>query len=295
MEAATARIASLDLSKLPPEIATRIAGTTDGVMSVFGRVEAIRAAEAAVDEASVGYRPIHSEVRTIERDIRRLERERLQIERDIRGVDDASKRASMMADIEEIKAEIRSLENEIPANWKSVNKDYKKITLALKKERTGYRRAVDKAYGDLVDAIAMLESADALAGLRPMLSSLPDKIRMDRHDAEAEAALIEATAAVAEIAGGEAIAAELDKAAKGFSSRRFKPEDGKAALENALTMFETEVAGRAAGAVYLAQLQTYEAEIRDTIGLRQQDRLSTEQATSISGCLARHRDISLSF
>ena len=135
MEAATARIASLDLSKLPPEVATRIAGTTDGVMSVFGRVEAIRAAEAAVDEASVAYRPIHSEVRTIERDIRRLERERLQIERDIRGVDDASKRASMMADIEEIKAEIRSLENEIPANWKSVNKDYKKITLALKKER----------------------------------------------------------------------------------------------------------------------------------------------------------------
>ena len=295
MEAATARITSLDLSKLPPEVATRIAGTTDGVMSVFGRVEAIRAAEAAVDEASVGYRPIHSEVRTIERDIRRLERERLQIERDIRGVDDASKRASMMADIEEIKAEIRSLENEIPATWKSVNKDYKKITLALKKERTGYRRAVDNAYGDLVDAIAMLESADALAGLRPMLSSLPDKIRMDRHDAEAEAALIEATAAVAEIAGGEAIAAELDKAAKGFSSRRFKPEDGKAALENALTMFETEVAGRAAGAVYLAQLQTYEAEIRDTIGLRQQERLSTEQATSISGCLARHRDISLSF
>ena len=60
-------------------------------------------------------------------------------------------------------------------------------------ERTGYRRAVDKAYGDLVDAIAMLESANALAGLRPMLASLPDKIRMDRHDAEAEAALKEAT------------------------------------------------------------------------------------------------------
>ena len=51
------------------------------VMSVFGRVEAIRAAEAIVDEASVSYQPIHSEVRTIERDIRRLERERLQIER----------------------------------------------------------------------------------------------------------------------------------------------------------------------------------------------------------------------
>ena len=32
-------------------------------MSVFGRVEAIRAAEAIVDEASVSYRPIHSEVR----------------------------------------------------------------------------------------------------------------------------------------------------------------------------------------------------------------------------------------
>ena len=66
-------------------------------------------------------------------------------------------------------------------------------------------------------------------------------------------------------------------------------------LEKAIETFDRDVAGRIAGASYLPELQAFEASIRDTVGLRQQDGLSDEQAAAISGCLARHRDISLSF
>ena len=45
----------------------------------------------------------------------------------------------------------------------------------------------------------------------------------------------------------------------------------------------------------LAALRDYEVFIRNSIGLRAQDRLTKEQASEISGCLARHRDISLNF
>jgi hypothetical protein len=42
-------------------------------------------------------------------------------------------------------------------------------------------------------------------------------------------------------------------------------------------------------------LKTYLAAISDTIGSRQQPRLSREQALFIAGCNASHRDVSLNF
>lgn len=295
MEAATQRVASLDLSALPKDIAKKVGGATEGVMGVFARVEAIRAAEADVDAASVDYRPVHAVVRTIERDIRRNERQLDALKRDIRGTDDPDEKAAITAHMEELRAEIETLNAEAPADWKETNKAYKKITSVLKKERAGYRRSVDGAYDDLVTAIAILDSAEELEALGPRLKALPDIVNMDAYDKNAEEAIKDVAKAIGKIAGGNAIASDLNKAAKAFSKRRFKAKKGMKALEDAIETFDADVAGRIAGMVYVPALQVYEASIRDTIGLRQQDRLSNEQATAISGCLARHRDISLSF
>jgi len=45
----------------------------------------------------------------------------------------------------------------------------------------------------------------------------------------------------------------------------------------------------------LADLKKYDTAIASTIGLRLQDRLSSEQAKILTSCLSVHRDISLSF
>ena len=60
-------------------------------------------------------------------------------------------------------------------------------------------------------------------------------------------------------------------------------------------MEEDIVARQASASSVLPGLKAFEAEIRDTIGLRQQSRLTDDQASAISSCLAKHRDISLNF
>jgi hypothetical protein len=45
----------------------------------------------------------------------------------------------------------------------------------------------------------------------------------------------------------------------------------------------------------LPGFESYEASIRDTIGLRQQPRMPRQQAIELVGCTAKHRDISLHF
>jgi hypothetical protein len=45
----------------------------------------------------------------------------------------------------------------------------------------------------------------------------------------------------------------------------------------------------------MPELQAYEQSISHTIGMRLQERLTDDQAESISSCLAVHKDISLYF
>ena len=42
-------------------------------------------------------------------------------------------------------------------------------------------------------------------------------------------------------------------------------------------------------------LAAYEDALRDTIGIRQLERLPTSMAKEVAACLSHHRDISLSF
>ena len=58
----------------------------------------------------------------------------------------------------------------------------------------------------------------------------------------------------------------------------------------------SEVEWRRQAAMALAPaLQSYNEAIKDSIGLRLQDRLSDEQAEEVARCKAFHRDISLNF
>jgi tripartite ATP-independent transporter DctM subunit len=295
IEAITARVQSLDLNVLPASVRRQIGGTVDAVNGVFGQVEAIRAAEVALEEASVEYRPVHGMVREIERDIRRLNREITTLGKDIRGLDTDDKKAAMQAKIDALEVEVNALKADIPAEWKDINKAYRSVRKALEKEQNIYRRSVDDAYTELNVVIDTLNDVDALAKLRPILEALPTLITDDGPHEDVRDSIKEAASAVREVAGTDDIVSRLDQAAKDLQKRKPKPKKARKSIKQALEAFEKDLKGRQAGASMLPELQSFEEGIRNSIGLRQQDRLTKEQASAISGCLARHRDISLNF
>lgn len=294
--ASTNRLASLDLTGLPKDIKRELTGTATGVASIFDQVTDIRTAEAAVDDASVDYRPVHTVVRALERDIRRNNRGIEQLKRDLRGLSDQDLIDDMNADIAELEAENLEKMGEIPANWESVNKDYYAIRANLTKVQRKYRKTVDDAYVGLRDSIEILESADDLAAVLPNIRALENAVPEDGSFDVARAALKETATMLAAVPGTNAITSALSKAKKALRKKREKPKKAIKQINKAIKLMEADVAARqnAAGTVLL-ELKAYEESIRNSIGLRQQGRLTNEQATSISGCLARHRDISLQF
>ncbi|MCE2516752.1 MAG: TRAP transporter large permease subunit [Alphaproteobacteria bacterium] len=293
---ANATLASLDLSAVSPVIKRNINTTTKGVNGIFDQIATIRAAEDDVAAAAVDYRPVHRVVRTIERDIRRNDRKLEQMKKDLRGLDDPDAQDALRAEMDALEVQNEELRAEIPAEWESANKDYKTITATLKKAQRSYRKTVDDAYSGLIDSIMVLEAADDLAAILPDLRALEGVITMDGPHDVARDEIKEVSSMLNAVPGTNAISSALSKAKKALRKRKEKPKKALKEIKKAISLMEADVASRQqAQATVLPALKTYEEAVRNTIGLRQQSRLTTDLATSISGCLARHRDISLHF
>jgi hypothetical protein len=111
---------------------------------------------------------------------------------------------------------------------------------------------------------------------------------MDRIKAEASR--------VGKVAGTGGIKKLLSKARRAIKGKKPDPEKAADFLAQAMAAFEENLAWRKSARTGLAAgLAAYDAAIHDTIGLRGQRKLPTEQALYVAACGAAHRDISLSF
>ena len=67
-------------------------------------------------------------------------------------------------------------------------------------------------------------------------------------------------------------------------------------IDKAIEEYNKELEWRSAAetAVY-EDLRSYEREMAKTIGIREQERLSRDQALAVAECSSHHRDVSLNF
>ena len=99
---------------------------------------------------------------------------------------------------------------------------------------------------------------------------------------------------LSKIAGANRIKSRLSKARRFMKKAKPKRDRAIKALEKALKYYVNEISWRSSANRDLSQgLAAYDVAIRDTIGLRLQERLTEEQAEAVASCQSIHRDISL--
>ncbi len=286
----------LDLSALPEDLREELSESFDNAASAFELLAEAKEAEASVDAHAPEYRPLHREVRQIQMDVRQIQREVEVIERRIRITDRDDPRVAVWEqEIAEHEEEIERLRERIPEEWESVHDTFEQYTDAERRARLQYRRAVDDAYAPVVETLAILNDTDALPPLIESIRALQDEIgelepepageRIDALQAESRA-----------IDGANEITSALNQAERGYTGREPDRDEGRQRLADALAEAEAELAWRRQ-AVETVQpgLRAYDEAIRDTIGLRGQQRLPKEQALAVASCSAVHRDLSLNF
>ncbi|MEL6288221.1 MAG: TRAP transporter large permease subunit [Pseudomonadota bacterium] len=283
---ATAR--QLPLADLAKSLRTPLVESFGDAEASFDNIAAIRAAEEAVNEAAPAYSPLHFEVRALQRRMRQIDREVTELRR-------SSRDPEAVRHIEELAAQKRELEASIPDDWAARNEAFAKLTQADLKARRTYRSGVDSAYDPVREVIAVLQTTDALAALEDDIVAVAATARTAPPE-DTIRQIKNLSQQIRNAKGASKITSRLSRARRLLKKKRV--DDPKLAkhFDDALAELRKDVEGRRKGAqTVLPGLISYEAAIRDTIGLRQQSRLPRAEALEIAACNSVHRDISLSF
>ncbi len=291
---ATAR--GLDYSMVPDKLREQVEKSFDSAEGTFELIAKAKHAESDIQGHSLEYRPLHSKVRDIENEMLTLETEIDELRTLLRRTPaDSPRKADREARIETLTAKLEALRETIPADWEEAHKAFLGYTKDERTARTKYRRATDDAYAPIAELRLIIDSAGALAAmgedLRGLTAELPGL------DDEAAIARIEAVRAeVGQVEGAKETRSALTKARRAIKSKTPDREKMMAEVGNAIAEFDSDLTWRREAQEKLKPgLDTYNAAISDTIGLRGQPRLPPEQALYVAGCSSGHKDISLSF
>ncbi len=300
LKASISKAKSLDFSALPDKYQSSLGEGFQSAEKSFDMIAKIKTAENALFAYIPEYRPLHEEMRAIRVELATVAREMKELNKTSRrlsrgGAADKSEFDEVEAELAELKELQKQILTKTPVGWEDARKRYTTLEKTESNARRKYRRTVDDAYEPIVEVQGLIASADLLAtfedkikGLAAVIASDPPPQAMEKIKA--------LSSELSAVKGSSPIKSKLSKARRALKGDNPKPEKAAKELTKALKIFAKEVAWRqAAKAKVLGGLQKYDSDIKETIGLRQQERLTSEQAGEVATCLSNHRDISLSF
>ncbi len=284
----------LDFSALPEERKSKLVASFDNVDKTFPMIANINEIEAAIAKMSVAYRPLHVKVRDIQKDIRKLKDDIKEIN-SVRGERSEEEVARTENEVKQLNEDIKKLESQIPENWKTESSAFKKLLLKVKIARGQYRRNVDSAYEPLFETISVIAAYDQLKEQEAVIANIEKVINTESFE-KAAAHMDTLLPELATIAGARDIRSSVYKIGRALKGRNKSKEKALELLKVTQGLLQTELAWRkAAKADLLANLQTYEKQIRNTIGLRIQPKIPHDIAIKLAGCTSQHRDLTLRF
>ena len=291
-------ISSVDISYLTESNKESLKNTYMNAILTFELVDNIKKSQLVLDEYNKNYRSLHLSVRKIQKKqfkidkrIKKLEKEKRYLERE----NQTNKVNKMQSEIDELNNEKIEIVKNIPANWEAANNEYKALAMEKKKAVTKYKRNVDSVYENIQKLKEIIKDRDKLNNLDNEISNLKELIfKESKDDGMNRIKSIEKI--LNEIAGAELIKEKLSKA-----RRSLKKDDADINKINTLLneaneihLFEKEWRAKAEKEL-LPQLIKFDDSIKNTIGLRLQEKLSKEQAKYVAACRSTHTDISLNF
>ena len=167
----------LDFSYLPKGLNKNALASFDSAYDVFKRRDDIVKVKLDIAAATDAYRPLHREVRSLQKEMRKIDAElkSIKVESDRRKFQKIS-----VADLDELASDLlvarKSLESEIPANWKEENKKFAELVKIEKISHRSFQRTSDDAYGAIAKLMSIVQNADKLKAVSPQIEELATKI-----------------------------------------------------------------------------------------------------------------------
>ena len=298
IRAAIATAQGLDLSALPKRLASDLSGAFDSADKALPALDEIFQAEAAVNAAAPEYRPFWQTVRNLQKDMRKLEEQAENLRKTIRflrNAEDTTRRDALEVRVAKLEAQRDAVEATIPAEWEDQHTTFTTLVNAEDKARNIYRRAADDAVEAPMEFLAVIDANEAFFALEAELTAL-EQVIATGEPAAAEEAVNNLANQFGSVEGAGDIRSALSKVRRSMRASSLDRVQAAEDYADAVQSFGEQVIWRrAAEGEIRAGVRAYMEALSDTIGSRQQTRLTREQALDIAACSASHRDISLNF
>ena len=296
---AIVKVKDIDLSFLPDKQRTVLQESFQAADKTFSLVQIVKAAKKELDAFVPGYRPLHQQVRVLQAKVRRIGEEinetKIEVRRLTRDGIASTIITSKKGRIEALKVEQAALTSQIPQQWKEMRKRYLNLAKAEGNARRKYRRNVDDAYDVIPGILKVISDVEKLAVLESSIKSLNEVITNNSGE-KTQNAIRKVEKAIGKVAGSSAIKNRISRVRRSLRGQKPNPKKAFAELNKGSQIFASEVAWRKRAKREIEpQLKAYDEAIKFNIGLRQQDRLTSDQASEVAACQSVHKDISLSF
>jgi len=300
IEAGIERIGTANLAYLPDEYQDRLNDSYRQAAASFAMIDEIRGAEQALADYSPGYRPFHIEVRRIQKEVRKLlrkiddldqTRQRIAFEEPV----DEKRIEKILARIAGLKAESEALLENIPDRWESARAEFESLAKAETKARRQYRQNVDESYGMIITMRNMIAETEQLRAQQSAFDSLQELVRKQPAEDGLEA-IKPLELEIDKLTETHRIKSKLSRAKRALRGSSADKDKALDQLKLGAEILQAEIDWRQRASDELADdLEVYDQTIASTIGMRMQERLTSEQAESIASCLAIHKDLTLHF
>jgi tripartite ATP-independent transporter DctM subunit len=291
-------ISSLNISYLPKEKKEFLNNTYLNAVLTFELVQHLKNETNVLNNYNKEYKSLHTSVRKIQKRIFKIDKYIKDLKKEIRNLE----REEKIENIEKLKNKIIDHENEktfiasnIPATWDDAHKQYKFFANNKKKAVMKYRRNVDEVYKNIQIFQTIINDREKLNEIENEIINLKQVV-MEESNEEAMKKMKSLEKIIDKIAGADLIKEKISKSRKIL--KKNDPDIDKVMnyLNEANDIYLNEKEWRAeAEKKLLPQLVNFDNSIKDTIGLRLQERLTKEQAKFVASCRSIHRDISLNF
>ena len=288
-------IGDLNYSAMPKSMRKSLEKNLKNAGGIFEIKNEIQSTNEEMIAASTAYKPIHTEVRTIERMVRQKKKQIKALKLDLRATDDPNKKAAIKEDIVAFEKEIADQQLLIPDTWKQTNKEFKLITTRLNRARVQFRRTSDQTYSEVKMVIQSVDAEPALSQLGKEILLIRSKIRNDSQEKTVNE-IKDAYSQLNKIPGANKAAKSLSKARRAIDGKKRDFDKALKYIDATLATIEAEAEWRKKikSGPY-NDLVSFEKYTQNNLGLREQERLTPEQVDIITPCLAKHRNIALQF
>ena len=246
-----------------------------------------------LEEYSKSYYQVHLDVRKIQSRVLNNKKKIKSLEDDVRIIEnnDPVKASELRNEIERFKLDIINLEKTIPNNWASLNNDYQEKYASYAQLLNDYYKNADDGYKILKDLKIEIENTKSVESLISIADNILlnlDKLESTQISAKLDE-LLNKSDATPNIGQVSDLVYEATTKSDDLPKVKLLLEEVKSYLDENIKW------KKIASTNLISHLEVYDNNIKDSIGIRSQDRLNKDQAIDVAKCNANHKNIALRF